>query len=203
MEAFLIDFPFPATTVDARKRKHNIYNYWEIKMRKLKLLSIILLASALSSQLTGCATETPSAPPLSDRAAAYVDENRAALREDKVLIINEAMRLNSSDPNYNAFWHQYYPYEAELKKINDQRLQLIRDYEFNYNQMDDKTANNLAERALTIRKNKLTLLEQCYEKIKKATSPIIAARFLQVENDIGLMIDVDIASSIPLLKKMK
>jgi hypothetical protein len=186
-----------------KHRKHNTYNYPEIKMRKLKLLSVMLVASAVSAQLTGCATETPSAPPLSDRAAAYVDENRAGLREEKVLIINESMRLNSADPNYNAFWHQYYPYEAELKKINDQRLQLIRDYEFNYNQMDDRTANNLAERALTIRKNKLALLEQYYEKIKMATSPIIAARFLQVENDISLMIDVDIASSIPLLKKTK
>ena len=155
-------------------------------MQKVKLLLLMLLASTLSAQLIGCATETKSAPPLSDRAAAYVAGNRAALREDKVLIINKAMRLDSSDPFYDAFWHQYYPYEAELKKLNDQRLQLIRDYEFNYNQMDDKTANNLAERALAIRKHKLILLEDYYEKMKKATSPSVAARFLQVENDIGL-----------------
>jgi hypothetical protein len=67
--------------------------------------------------------------------------------------------------------------------------------------MDDSTANNLAERALTIQKKKLELLEKYYEKIKRATSPVIAARFLQVEHQISLLLDVEIASKMPLLTK--
>jgi hypothetical protein len=169
-----------------------------------KIALTLLLVPMIGNQLTGCATEPPkSAPPLTSQVAAYVEENRAMLREDKVLLINDAMQLTASDPNYNPFWHEYYAYEAELKKINDQRQQLLRDYEFNYGKMDDKTADNLAKRALTIRKQKLSLLEQSYEKVKKATSPSIAARFLQVENDIGLVVDIGIAASIPLLKKTK
>ena len=65
--------------------------------------------------------------------------------------------------------------------------------------MDDNTANNLAERALNIQKQKLDLLGKYYEKIKQATSPMIAARFLQVEYQIGLLLDVEIASKMPLL----
>jgi hypothetical protein len=166
---------------------------------KKKMTSGLWLVPVMGTLLTGCAAKTPSAPPLTDEAAAYVSHGRAEMREDKVVFINESMNLSSSDPNYDAFWHEYYPYEAELKKINDDRIQLIRDYNFNYGKMDDNIANNLAERALAIHKKKLDLLGKYYEKIKQATSAVIAARFLQVEYQISLLLDVEIASQIPLL----
>ncbi|MFZ2170525.1 MAG: hypothetical protein WAW61_12920 [Methylococcaceae bacterium] len=164
-----------------------------------KMTSGLWLVPVMGALLTGCATKTPSAPPLTDQAAAFVSYGRAEMREDKVVLINESMGLTSSDPNYDAFWHEYYPYEAELKKINDERLQLVRDYQFNYDKMDNNIANDLAEHALAIHKKKLDLLKKYYEKIKQATSPIIAVRFLQVEHQIGLILDVEIASQLPLL----
>jgi hypothetical protein len=169
-----------------------------VDKKKARCLSAVAVTGAL---MAGCATETPKAPPMSDTAAAYVEYARADMREDKVVTINQAMKLDQNDPNYNAFWHEYYPYEAELKKLNDERLALIRDYQFNMNKMNDDTANRLAKRAFAIREKKLELLEEYYKKIRKATSPVIAARFLQVEYDIGLLLDLEIASNMPLLKK--
>ena len=165
------------------------------------MTSGLWLVPVVGALLTGCATKPPSAPPMTDKAAAFISYGRAEMREDKVVLINESMNLTSSDPHYNAFWHEYYPYEAELKKINDERLQLIRDYNFNYKTMDDNTADSLAERALTLYKNKLDLLHNYYEKIKKATSPVIAARFLQVEYRVNLLLDAEIASKTPLAEK--
>ena len=170
---------------------------------KKKMKSGLWLIPVMGALMTGCATKPPSAPPLADEAAAFVSEGRAEMRQDKVVFINEAMNLTSADPNYDAFWHQYYQYEAELKKINDARIQLIRDYQFNFDKMDDNIANNLAERALAIHKKKLDLLAKYYEKIKQATSPMIAARFLQVEYQISLLMDVEIASKTPMLPEKK
>lgn len=157
----------------------------------------------MGALLNGCATKTPSAPPLPDQAAAFISYGRAQMRADKVVFINEAMNLNPSDTNYDAFWHEYYPYEAELKKLNDERLQLIRDYQFNLAKMNDSIADTLAKRALAIHKKKLELLEKYYQKIKETTSPLIAARFLQVEYQIGLLFDAEIASHLPLLPEKK
>ena len=170
---------------------------------KKKMTSSLWLVPVMGALMTGCATKPPSAPPMTDEAAAFVSYGRAEMREDKVVFINESMNLKPSDPNYDAFWHEYYPYEAELKKLNDQRIQLIRDYQFNYGKMDDNIANNLAERALTIHKKRLDLLAKYYEKIKQATSPLIAARFLQVEYQISLLMDVEIASKMPMLPEKK
>jgi hypothetical protein len=168
------------------------------------MTTLFWLVPIMGAMMTGCATKKiPSAPPLSDKTAAFVANGRAQMREDKMVLVNEAMNFNSADPNfdriYDAFWHTYYNYEGELKKINDQRIQLIRDYEFNYENMDDNIANNLAERALAIHKKRLDLLAKYYEKMKKATSPLIAAKFLQVEYQISLLMDIDIASKTPLM----
>jgi hypothetical protein len=171
---------------------------------KKKITSGLWLVPVMGAALmTGCATKTPSAPPMTDEAAAFVSESRAEMRQDKVVFINESMNLTSADPNYDAFWHVYYQYEAELKKLNDQRLQLIRDYQFNFDKMDDNIANNLAERALKIHKKKLDLLAKYYELMKQATTPMITARFLQVEYQISLLMDVEIASKMPLLPDKK
>jgi hypothetical protein len=167
------------------------------------MTSGLLLVPVMGALMTGCATKPPSAPPLTDETAAFISQGRAEMRQDKVVFINESMNLTSTDPNYDAFWHEYYLYEAELKKINDQRIQLIRDYEFNYDKMNNTIANNLAERALTLHKKRLELLQKYYERIKKATSPMIAARFLQVEYQIGLLLDVEIASKTPLMNDSK
>jgi hypothetical protein len=168
------------------------------------MTSKLWLIPIIGTLLTGCAAQkSPSAPPLSDEAAAYVSSSRAQMREDKVLVINEAMNLDPADPNNKAFWHEYYQYETELKSVNDERVQLIRDYEFNYEKMDNQIADNLAERALAIHRKKLELLAKYYEKVKKATTPIIAARFIQVEHQLGLILDIEIASQMPLLTQTK
>ncbi len=159
------------------------------------------LLPVVGALLTGCAAQTPSAPPMSDQAADFVSDSRAEMREDKVLVINEAMDLSPEDPNNKAYWHEYYQYEAELKLVNDDRVQLIRDYEYNYDKMNDDIANNLAERALALHKKKLELLDKYYHKLKNATTPIIAARFTQVEHQLNLLVDIEIASQMPLLTK--
>ncbi len=169
-----------------------------------KMTSLFWLVPVMGALVTtGCATKAPSAPPMTDETAAFIANGRAQMREDKVVLINEAMNLNTADPNYDtiydAFWHTYYNYEGELRKINDERIQLIRDYQFNYENMNDSIANNLAERALAIHKKRLDLLAKYYEKMKKATSPLIAAKFLQVEYQISLLMDIDIASKTPLV----
>jgi hypothetical protein len=55
-----------------------------------------------------------------------LDADRAKYREKKVALIEKA--LNLSPAEHDAFWKEYYGYEAELKKIYDQRYSIIRDY---------------------------------------------------------------------------
>jgi len=166
---------------------------------KKTVATVLCLLPATGLLVSGCASNPPSAPPMSDEAAAFVSLARAEMRNDKVLMVSKAMQLSPEDPNYNAFWHEYYKYEAEMKDLNNERLEVIRDYQFNFDKMDDGIADNLASRALSIHKRRLDLLGKYYQLIKRSTSPVLAARFMQVEHQINLILDVEIASQLPLL----
>jgi hypothetical protein len=124
---------------------------------------------------------------------------RFALRMDKLDFVKQAMQLNEEQEK--KFLDQYYRYDIELKGLNDERLATIKDYAANFEKITDKEADKLVKRSLDFRKKRTALLEKYYAKVAKATSKVIAARFLQVESVLQGAGDVTIGSSIPLMEK--
>jgi len=128
-----------------------------------------------------------------------LDADRAKYREKKVALIEKALNLSPSE--HDAFWREYYAYEAELKKIYDQRYSIIRDYAANYDNMNEDIADNLALRSLKIRDDRNDLFRKYYNRIKKATSSLIAGQFLQIENELNLLSDLKISTETPILPR--
>ncbi|HSN23627.1 MAG TPA: hypothetical protein VLS45_05585 [Methylomicrobium sp.] len=124
---------------------------------------------------------------------------RFSLRMDKLNFVKQAMAL--SPEQEDKFLDQYYRYDIELKKLNDERLEIIKEYAANFDKITDKEADKLVKRSLSFRKQRNALLEKYYGKIAKATTKVIAARFLQVESVLQGTSDVAIGSSIPLMEK--
>lgn len=167
--------------------------------RAFKTFGTITLLTALL--LSACASGPKPLTPLSpdDPQFKALEQDRVKFREKKIALIGEAMDLDASEKD--AFWREYELYDTELKKIYDDRYQLIRDYAEHYDDMTNEIADNLAERALKIREARNDLAKKYYQRIKKATSAITAARFIQVENEINLLSDLKISSETPILPK--
>lgn len=128
-----------------------------------------------------------------------LDMFRFTMRMDKLDFVKQAMALNAEEEK--KFLSQYYVYDIELKKLNDKRLSIIKDYAANLEKMNDKKADELVKRSLEFRKQRAALLAKYYGKIAKATSKVIGARFLQVESILQGAGDVAIGSEIPLMSK--
>jgi hypothetical protein len=79
-------------------------------------------------------------------------------------------------------------------------MALIKEYAANYEKLTDDVADKLARRALELEARRGTLKSTYYDKFKTALSPKTAARFIQVENQILLLLDLQIAASLPLAK---
>jgi len=126
-----------------------------------------------------------------------LDMFRFSLRMEKMEFIQKAMKLTPEQEK--KFMAVYYPYDIELKKLNDKRLAIITDYAVKFDQITDADADKLAKRSLEFRKQRGALLEKYYGKIAKATSKTIAARFLQVESVLQATTDVKIGSTLPLM----
>ena len=64
----------------------------------------------------------------------------------------------------------------------------------------DALADKLATKALELETRRTALKEKYYARLKSALSATTAARFLQIENQLLLIIDLQIAASLPIVK---
>lgn len=97
------------------------------------------------------------------------------------------------------FWPIYSEYDAELTKLNSQRIENIKEYARTYDQMTDEKADELIKKALAYQKERSELFAKTYERVKQALGGVTAARFVQVENQLLLIIDLQIISSLPIV----
>ena len=176
-----------------------------MKYKNLALAFAIATVSlpALNSvaQAETPAPVAPAAAPAPEIAGqeTEIDLFRSSLRMDKWQFVRQAMALNEEEEK--KFLSQYNKYEADLKKLNDKRIAIIKDYAANFQNMNDKKAGELVKRSFEFRNQRNALLEKYYGNIAKATSKVIGARFLQVESILQGAGDVAIGSEIPLMSK--
>lgn len=129
---------------------------------------------------------------------AYVELLRSDVRSQKVAILSELMGFTEEEDA--KFWPIYRDYDGELSKLNDGRVTLIEDYAKNYEQMTDAVADRIALGALELEARRHTLKQKYYDRLKATLSPKMAARFLQVENQLLMIIDLQISAALPVVK---
>ncbi|MHC5035345.1 MAG: hypothetical protein ACYTFZ_09945, partial [Planctomycetota bacterium] len=129
---------------------------------------------------------------------AYLELMRQDLKTQKVAIVTEAMQLSGEQAE--AFWPVYREYQFELDKIADQRVALIKDYADHFENMTDEKASELAEWSFRIQDERLQLRKRYHAEFQRAVGPIAAAKFMQVDNALTMLLDLQIASSLPLIE---
>jgi hypothetical protein len=67
-----------------------------------------------------------------------------------------------------------------------------------YDALTDESASSLIVKALDLEARRTALKQKSSGRLKTVMSPRTAARVLQIENQIGLIIDLQIASALPV-----
>jgi hypothetical protein len=130
---------------------------------------------------------------------AYVRLLRSDLKVSKRAIIKESMQL---DEKQSAdFWPLYNQYDVEQTKLGDQKLALIQSYANGFLTMSDEKADQLAHRAMEIDTQRLALREKYYDLLKKVLPAVLVVRFFQLENQIQLIVDLQIAENLPIIEE--
>lgn len=129
---------------------------------------------------------------------AYVELLRSDIREQKVALISGMMQFSEADDA--KFWPVYREYEQELSGMNDERLALVREYATSYEKMTDQIANRLAHAVLDLEARRNALKTKYYERLAAILPARTAARVLQVENQILLLLDLQIAAALPVIE---
>ena len=150
-------------------------------MRKLTLLFIAIFAfSFVNAQST----------------KEEVDLMQAAFGMEKKAMMAEFVKVDASQAD--AFWKLYDEYETARKVYGQQRIKLFDTYLENYNKLTNETADKWTNEVITLQKNTDKLLVTYYNKIKKATNPVVALQFYQVEAYILSGIRLSVLEELPL-----
>lgn len=165
----------------------------------LSLLFVLLSPGILAQSQPG--QKQTQSPAMTDtqqkNLQEYVELLRSNVRQQKAEIMGAVMALNIEDSA--KFWPIYNDYDGELTKLNNQRLANIQEYARSYDDMDDAKADELVQNALEYRKQRAELLAKYYGRVKGALGAVQAARFLQIEDQLLMIIDLQIASSLPIV----
>jgi hypothetical protein len=148
-------------------------------MKKLLVLFVLVFAFSLQAQDD------------------FIELLRQDLKTQKVAIITETMDFTEEESN--VFWPVFRKYDFEVTKLGDEELALIKDYAEHYEKMTDEKALELGERSIKIDEKLLKLRKKYYKEFQKVLPAIKATRFMQVDNQMNLLIDLQIASELPLV----
>ena len=129
---------------------------------------------------------------------AFIELTRSDLKTQKAVII--AQNLPMTEEEAAEFWPLHRDYEAELSKLNDQKLALIVRYANNYMTMTDKEAAELAKATFNLEEKKTDLKRKYFKEFSKVMPATKAARFFQIENQLNMVLDLQVAASLPLIK---
>lgn len=160
------------------------------------MLMRIFLAGIL---MLGLAGSTAMAQEGSSNDQAWVELMRQDLKTQKTAIITAVMDF--TDAQSEVFWPIYREYDLERSKLGDQHIALLKNYASVYDSLDEESAKKLIQDWFALQDADLKLLKKYAGKIRLQMSAATAARFVQVENQIDLLLNLEIASNLPLLQK--
>jgi hypothetical protein len=166
----------------------------------LAVFACLASAPAVFAQSNATAQAPPAsaapAPQAEQNINQYIDLMRKDVRSQKSAIMDTVMQL---DPDQAAkFWPIYRDYDAELTTLNDLRVANIKEYASSYNSLTDAKADELIQNAMSYQKQRMELLAKYYDRVKASLGAVTAARFVQVEHQLLLIIDLQIDSSLPI-----
>ena len=128
-----------------------------------------------------------------------VDLIRKDLRAQKKVIV--ATNLPLTPEEAQSFWPVYEQYTTEIMKVNDQRYALIKEYAAIYDTMTDSQASSFIKRWTGVDQDAANLRIKYIPLVEKVLPEKKAAMFFQIDRRLGLLIELQLASQLPLVSQ--
>jgi len=110
-----------------------------------------------------------------------------------------AANMSLTETEAAKFWPLYRQYRNEVETINDETIVLMKEFAANYQTLSDERAKSMASRFLAIQKQRLALKTKYMDRYAKVLGGAKMARVLQIENKLDALIEVNLASMLPLV----
>jgi hypothetical protein len=155
-------------------------------------IGMLLAASAAPAQALKAADSSAT---ISD---IQINMMRKDLRDQKKQIIAANLPLTGDDAA--KFWPLYDSYTVETIKVNDQRYDLVKSYAASYSSMTDSQAAGYIRDWISVDGAATKLRLEWIPKFEQVLGEKKAAIFFQLDRRIGLMMELQLSSQLPLVQ---
>ena len=111
-----------------------------------------------------------------------------------------AANMNLTEAEAEKFWPIYDQYTAELSRINDTKIALIKEYVATYDAITDQQAESYVHRWAAIDESTNQLRTKYFPIFHQVLSGKSTALFFQMDHRLALMIDLQLTSQMPILE---
>jgi hypothetical protein len=122
---------------------------------------------------------------------------RSNLRSNRKQVIADNMRLTDSEAE--KFWPIYDQYVNELVNVNNAKYALIKEYVQNTN-MTEEQADSLTKKWLAVDESVVQLRLKYIPIFRRELSAKRTALFFQIDRRVQMLIDLQLASLLPLMQ---
>ena len=169
-------------------------------MQKKSVVALLVIACTLTLASTPLfAQAAQSAPSAQPNSASDQDIQmlRADLRAQRKQITAQNMTLTADEAT--KFWPIFDQYRKEAIKPNDDRWALIKEYAASYDTMTDAQARDYITRSNAIDEQLAALRMRYVPVFEKVISARKTALWFQIDRRIDLLINLQLASAIPMV----
>ncbi len=159
-------------------------------------LAVLGLVGALTGFTPMALAQTKVAS--GDKPANNLEIIHEKLKADKKLIVAKYMELTESEAK--RFWPVYEEYQTDLQKIHERMGSLLKSYaaEYRNKSLTDDKAKKLIDEWLAIERDDAKQRKSHVPNLLKALPAKKAARYMQIENEYRMLMNYDLASTVPL-----
>jgi Spy/CpxP family protein refolding chaperone len=153
--------------------------------------------------VAGAQTAAPPAPAPADKGQHRISDQdidlmRKDIRSQKKQLIAQNLKL--TDAEATKFWPIYDQYTAELVKINNKKYATIQQYADGYGTLTDEQATTLMRQWMDVDIAAAQLRAKYPPIVSQAIGGKKGATFAQLDRRVSLMIELQLASQVPLVQ---
>jgi len=178
-------------------------NVWTGMLAGMLLGGLCVLAVAKPEEKTLAQESSSQSSVVMGQSASDQDIElmRQDLRNKKRQIIAENLPLSRAEAE--KFWPIYQHYTNDLKQINDEKYALLKDYAQSWGDMSNHNALIYIRRWLEVDQQVQELRSKYVPVVSEVLTGKGTATFFQLDRRISMIMDIQLASQIPLVQGSK
>ena len=118
------------------------------------------------------------------------------IQTDKRAVVLTAMQM--PDAQVQAFTPVYDEYQREMKDVMTRGTDVVNKFAANYGSMTDDAAKDIMKDFFKVRNDRNALAEKYAKKFQKVLPASKVLQWVQIENKLNALLDVQAASVVPL-----